>query len=77
MHGGGTDLIFPHHEAEIAQERSISGQPYLARYWIHSAMLNVNEEKMSKSLKNYITIRSVLNDYLPEELRYALLNVQF
>ncbi len=77
IHGGGTDLIFPHHEAEIAQERSISGQPYLARYWIHSAMLNVNEEKMSKSLKNYITIRSVLNDYLPEELRYALLNVQF
>ena len=77
IHGGGTDLIFPHHEAEIALERSISGQPLLARYWIHSAMLNVNEEKMSKSLKNYITIRSVLKDYLPEELRYALLNVQF
>ncbi len=77
IHGGGTDLIFPHHEAEIALERSISGQPFLARYWLHSAMLNVNEEKMSKSLKNYITIRSVLKDYLPEELRYALLNVQF
>ena len=77
IHGGGTDLIFPHHEAEIALERSISGQPFLARYWIHSAMLNVNEEKMSKSLKNYVTIRSVLKDYLPEELRYALLNVQF
>ena len=77
IHGGGTDLIFPHHEAEIALERSISGQPLLARYWIHSAMLNVNEEKMSKSLNNYITIRSVLKDYLPEELRYALLNVQF
>ncbi len=77
IHGAGTDLIFPHHEAEIAIERSISGEPYLARYWIHSAMINVNQEKMSKSLKNYVTIRSVLEDYLPEELRYALLNAQF
>ena len=77
IHGAGTDLIFPHHEAEIAIERSISGEPYLARYWIHSAMINVNQEKMSKSLKNYVTIRDVLKDYLPEELRYALLNSQF
>lgn len=77
IHGAGTDLIFPHHEAEIALERSISGEPYLARYWIHSAMVNVNQEKMSKSLKNYVTIRSVLEDFLPEELRYALLNAQF
>lgn len=77
IHGAGTDLIFPHHEAEIALERSISGEPYLARYWIHSAMVNVNEEKMSKSLKNYVTIRSVLEDYLPEELRYALLNANY
>ncbi len=77
IHGGGMDLVFPHHEAEIAQERSISGESYLARYWIHSAMVNINQEKMSKSLKNYVTIRKVLEDYLPEELRYALLNVQF
>lgn len=77
IHGGGSDLIFPHHEAEIALERSISGEPRLARYWIHSGMLNVNQEKMSKSLKNYVTIRKVLEDYRPEELRFALLNVQF
>ncbi len=77
IHGAGMDLIFPHHEAEVALERSISGEPYLSRYWIHSAMVNVNQEKMSKSLKNYVTIRKVLEDYLPEELRYALLNVQF
>ena len=77
IHGSGTDLIFPHHEAEIAIERSISGSPKLAEYWIHSAMININDEKMSKSLKNYVKIRDVLVDYLPEELRYALLNAQF
>lgn len=77
IHGAGTDLIFPHHEAEIAIERSISGKDILARYWIHSAMINVNEEKMSKSLKNYVTIKDVLSDFLPEDLRFALLNVQF
>lgn len=77
IHGGGTDLIFPHHEAEIAIERSISGEDHLSRYWIHSGMVNVNEEKMSKSLKNYVTIRSVLQDFEPEELRFALLNAQF
>ncbi|MCL5783173.1 MAG: cysteine--tRNA ligase [Candidatus Thermoplasmatota archaeon] len=77
IHGSGTDLIFPHHEAEIAIERSISGSPKLADYWIHSAMININDEKMSKSLKNYVKIREVLVDYWPEELRYALLNAQF
>ena len=77
IHGAGTDLIFPHHEAEIAIERSISGQGQLARYWLHSAMININEEKMSKSLHNFITIENALADFKPEELRYALLNVQF
>lgn len=77
IHGAGTDLIFPHHEAEIAIERSISGEGYLARYWIHSAMINVNEEKMSKSLHNFVTIEDALSHFTPEELRYALLNVQF
>lgn len=77
IHGAGTDLVFPHHEAEIAIERSISGLGHLSRYWVHSAMINVNEEKMSKSLKNYVTIRAVLNDFSPEDLRFALLNVQF
>ncbi len=77
IHGAGTDLIFPHHEAEIAIERSISGADHLASYWIHSAMINVDEEKMSKSLHNFITIENALSDFSPEELRFALLNVQF
>ncbi len=77
IHGAGTDLIFPHHEAEIAIERSISGRDHLARYWLHSGMININEEKMSKSLHNFITIENALTDFKPEELRYALLNVQF
>ncbi len=77
IHGGGTDLVFPHHEAEIAIERSISGADHLSRYWVHSAMININEEKMSKSLHNFITIEDALKDFSPEELRFTLLNVQF
>ncbi len=77
IHGGGSDLIFPHHEAEIAQMRSISNKKYLAHYWIHTGMININSEKMSKSLKNYITIKDVLKDYTPNELRFAVLNANF
>lgn len=77
IHGSGTDLIFPHHEAEIAIERSISGEDHLAQYWVHSAMINVKEEKMSKSLHNFVTIENALAGFTPEELRFALLNVQF
>lgn len=77
IHGGGSDLIFPHHEAEIAIERSVSGRKILSRYWIHTGMLNIEGEKMSKSLHNYVTIDEVLKDFTPEDLRYALLNCQF
>nr|WP_010917502.1 cysteine--tRNA ligase [Thermoplasma volcanium]Q978Z5.2 RecName: Full=Cysteine--tRNA ligase; AltName: Full=Cysteinyl-tRNA synthetase; Short=CysRS [Thermoplasma volcanium GSS1] len=77
IHGGGSDLIFPHHEAEIAQMRSISGKRYLAHYWIHTGMININKEKMSKSLKNFITIRDILKDYRPEDLRFAILNANY
>jgi len=77
IHGGGADLIFPHHEAEIAIERSITGRKILARYWIHTGMLNIGGEKMSKSLKNYLTIEDVLRDFSPEDIRYSLLNSQF
>ena len=77
IHGGGTDLIFPHHDAEIAIERSISGKDRLADHWIHTAMLNINDEKMSKSLKNFVTIKDVLGKYPAEVLRYALLNTNF
>ena len=74
IHGGGSDLIFPHHEAEIAQMRSISGKDYLARYWIHTGMVTLNGEKMSKSLGNFITISDLLKKYNPREVRFAMLN---
>jgi cysteinyl-tRNA synthetase len=77
IHGGGNDLIFPHHEAEIAQMRSISGKKYLARYWIHTGMVNINKEKMSKSLKNFIQTKEILKIYRPEILRFAMVNSNF
>ncbi len=77
IHGGGMDLIFPHHDAEIAIARSLSGLDRLSDYWIHTGMVNVNLEKMSKSLKNFVTIREVLSRYRAEEIRYALLNANF
>lgn len=77
IHGGGSDLIFPHHEAEIAQMRSISGERYLARYWIHTGMVNINSEKMSKSLKNFIKTVDVLEKYRPEVLRFAMVNSNY
>lgn len=60
IHGGGSDLIFPHHENEIAQSEAVTGQP-LATYWLHNGMVKVNGEKMSKSLGNFITIRELLD----------------
>ncbi len=77
IHGGGSDLIFPHHEAEIAQMRSISGKKYLARYWIHTGMLNINDEKMSKSLKNFIKTSELLKKYRAEYIRYAMVNSNY
>lgn len=77
IHGGGSDLIFPHHEAENAIARSLSGRKNLARYWIHTGMLNINSEKMSKSLKNFKTISEVMKNYTPEVLRYAMLNASY
>jgi len=74
IHGGGTDLIFPHHEAEIAQMRSISGRETLAKYWIHTGMVTLNGEKMSKSLGNFITISETLKRYNGREIRFAMLN---
>jgi len=61
IHGGGRDLLFPHHEAEIAQMEAISGKKPLVRYWLHTGFLTVNGEKMSKSLDNFITIQDFLN----------------
>jgi len=66
IHGGGIDLVFPHHENEIAQSRSAHGTPVMARYWMHNGFLQVESEKMSKSLGNFITIRDVLAEPVVE-----------
>ncbi len=70
IHGGGLDLIFPHHEAEIAQMESISGKKPLVKYWMHTGFLNIHKEKMSKSKGNFSTIKDFLKFYSSEELRY-------
>ncbi|MEK6922695.1 MAG: cysteine--tRNA ligase [Nanoarchaeota archaeon] len=70
IHGGAVDLIFPHHEAEIAQMESISGKTPLVKYWLHTAFLNIDKKKMSKSLKNYITIKDALKKYNGKTVRY-------
>ena len=68
IHGGGSDLIFPHHENEIAQSESYTGKNFV-NYWIHNGFVNINSEKMSKSLKNFVTVREVLEKFHPEALR--------
>jgi cysteinyl-tRNA synthetase len=73
IHGGGADLIFPHHENEIAQSEGATGKPFV-RYWMHNGFVNINQEKMSKSLGNIFTIREILEHYYPEALRVFLLS---
>jgi len=74
IHGGGLDLIFPHHENEIAQSCCAFEKKYLAKYWMHNGYITVNGEKMSKSLGNFITVRDALADYPGETIRYSLLS---
>ena len=76
IHGGGSDLRFPHHENEIAQSESVNACQF-ARYWMHSGMVQVNQEKMSKSLDNFFTIESVLSQYSPEVVRYFLISAHY
>ncbi|MEW6335415.1 MAG: cysteine--tRNA ligase [Thermodesulfobacteriota bacterium] len=76
IHGGGEDLVFPHHENEIAQSEGAMGKP-LARYWIHNGFVRVNSEKMSKSLGNFFTIRDVLQQYHPEVLRLFMMQSHY
>ncbi len=76
IHGGGKDLVFPHHENEIAQSEGATGQPF-ARYWIHNGFVNINQEKMSKSLGNFFTVREVLEKYDPEVLRFFILSAHY
>ena len=73
IHGGGADLIFPHHENEIAQSEGATGKPFV-HYWIHNGFVNINQEKMSKSLGNIFTIREILEHYHPEAVRVFLLS---
>jgi cysteinyl-tRNA synthetase len=77
IHGGGNDLIFPHHENEIAQARSAWQSPFFARYWLHNGMVTLKEEKMSKSLKNFFRVRDLLNEYSGEALRFFLLSAHY
>ena len=72
LHGGGTDLIFPHHECEIAQSESLTGEP-LARHWLHSAMVSYEGEKMSKSLGNLVFVSDLLKVADPRAIRLALM----
>ncbi|HOK43000.1 MAG TPA: class I tRNA ligase family protein, partial [Thermoclostridium caenicola] len=72
IHGGGKDLIFPHHENEIAQSESRTGKPF-ARYWIHNGLVKINGQKMSKSLGNGISLKELLDNYHPDIIRFTLL----
>lgn len=74
LHGGGMDLKFPHHEAEIAQQEAASGQVPFVHYWMHAGFLQTNDTKMSKSLGNFMTVREALKQYEPEVLRFFFLS---
>ena len=76
IHGGGEDLIFPHHENEIAQSEAATGKPF-ARYWIHNGFVNLGSEKMSKSLGNTLTIRDMARRHDPEAIRLYLLQTHY
>jgi cysteinyl-tRNA synthetase len=76
IHGGGMDLIFPHHESEIMQSEAHTGRQF-ARYWLHNGFININKEKMSKSLGNFFTIREVLARFEPEVVRLFLVSTHY
>jgi len=77
IHGGGLDLVFPHHENEIAQSRCAHGTEAMARYWLHNGYLQVEGEKMSKSLGNFVTIRDLLGDWPGEAIRLSMLMTHY
>ena len=76
IHGGGKDLIFPHHENEIAQSEAAHGKSF-ARYWMHNGFVNIDNEKMSKSLNNFLMIEDILQSYHPEAVRLFLLSSHY
>jgi cysteinyl-tRNA synthetase len=77
IHGGGDDLIFPHHENEIAQSEAYAGTRPFARYWVHNAMFQLSGEKMSKSERNFVSVADALRRYPPEVIRYVLVSVHY
>jgi cysteinyl-tRNA synthetase len=77
IHGGGIDLVFPHHENEIAQSRCAFHTPVMANYWIHNGFLQVEGEKMSKSVGNFVTIHELLKDWPGEVVRFTMLQTQY
>lgn len=76
IHGGGKDLLFPHHENEVAQSEGATGKPYV-HYWMHNGFINVDNEKMSKSLGNFFTVRDILKEYDAEDVRMFMLSAQY
>lgn len=77
LHGGALELIFPHHEAEVAQMETISGRSPMVKYWVHSGVLTINGKKMSKSLGNFITIKDLLKSHTPEVIRFMSLSAHY
>ncbi|AFV24246.1 cysteinyl-tRNA synthetase [Methanolobus psychrophilus R15] len=77
IHGGGADLIFPHHEAEIHQSEGCTGKHPFSKYWMHNGFLTIDKEKMSKSLGNFFTIKQVLEEFPPEVIRFFILNTHY
>ena len=76
IHGGGTELVFPHHENEILQSEAYNDAPFV-RYWMHNGLLTIDQEKMSKSLKNFFLIKDILKKYSPEIVRFYILNASY
>ncbi|MFA6528869.1 MAG: cysteine--tRNA ligase, partial [Candidatus Gracilibacteria bacterium] len=76
IHGGGMDLIFPHHEDEIAQSECATGKPYV-KYWLHNGFININNEKMSKSLGNFFTLKDIFKKYDPNTVRFLLISTHY
>ncbi len=77
IHGGAGELKFPHHEAEIAQQESASGKKPMVKYWVHSGILKINGEKMSKSLGNFITGTQIIKDYNPDDFRFMVISAHY
>src|SRR5690606_37120689 len=76
IHAGGQDLTFPHHENEIAQSEALTGKPF-ARYWMHNGYINIDNEKMSKSLNNFVLVNDILKELDPQVLRFFMLSVHY